>query len=135
MKAACNSVITVLTILTAAALSPSLAAHHSFAAEFDGNKPLTLRGVVTKVDWRSPHIWVYFDVKAADGTITSWQCEGGAPNALTRQGWTRKTFEIGAEVIVDGWEAKDGTHTCNAKAWTLGDGRRVLAGSSAEAAK
>ena len=134
MKRACLLVITVLTFL-AAGFTTRLAAHHSFAAEFDGNRPLTLRGVVTKVDWRSPHIWVYFDVKAADGTTTPWQCEGGAPNALTRQGWSRLTFTIGTEVIVEGWEAKDGTHTCNAKSWTLGDGRRVLAGSSAEAAK
>ena len=131
MKRACLLVITVLTFST----STRLAAHHSFAAEFDGNKPITLRGAVTKVDWRSPHIWIYLDVKNADGTTTAWQCEGGAPNALTRQGWTSKTFAIGGDVIVEGWEAKDGTHTCNAKTWSLGDGRRVLAGSSAEAAK
>ena len=133
MRRRCFLVVTVLTFLLAA--RPALLAHHSFAAEFDGNRPITLRGTVTKVDWRSPHIWIYLDVKAADGTVTAWQCEGGAPNALTRQGWTSRTFTIGGEVIVDGWEAKDGTHTCNAKTWALGDGRRVLAGSSAEAQK
>jgi hypothetical protein len=135
MRRVCHLVITVLALLAAPVLTTPLAAHHSFAAEFDGNKPITLRGVVTKVDWRSPHIWVYLDVKAPDGTVTAWQCEGGAPNALTRQGWTRLTFPIGGEVVVEGWEAKDGTHTCNAKTWSLGDGRRVLAGSSNEAAR
>ena len=129
MRHASLVVITVILLTSSA----SLRAHHSFAAEFDGNKVITLRGTVTKVDWRSPHIWIYLDVKAADGTVTAWQCEGGAPNALTRQGWTSKTFTIGGEIIVEGWEAKDGTRTCNAKTWSLGDGRRVLAGSSAEA--
>jgi hypothetical protein len=122
-------------VLTLLAVPAAVSAHHSFAAEFDGNKPVSLRGVVTKVEWQSPHIWIYLDVKAADGKVTPWQCEGGAPNALTRQGWTRQTFTIGGEVIVEGWEAKDGTHTCNAKTWSLADGRRVLAGSSGEAAK
>jgi len=131
MKRACILAITAFTFLA----STQAAAHHSFAAEFDGNKPITLRGAVTKVDWRSPHIWIYLDVKNADGSTTAWQCEGGAPNALTRQGWTSKTFAIGGEVIVEGWEAKDGTHTCNARTWSLGDGRRVLAGSSAEVQK
>ena len=125
-----------LSLLAAALVTlPALQAHHSFAAEFDGTKALTLKGVVTKVEWQSPHIWIYIDVKEADGKITPWQCEGGAPNALTRQGWTRQTFTIGGEVTIEGWQAKDGTHTCNAKSWALADGRRVLAGSSAEAAK
>jgi hypothetical protein len=119
-------------MLVPLALTVLLTAHHSFAAEFDGNRPITLKGVVTKVEWQSPHIWVYFDVKEADGKITPWQCEGGAPNALTRQGWTRLTFTIGREITVEGWQAKDSTHTCNAKTWTLADGRRVLAGSSAD---
>jgi len=107
-------------------------AHHSFAAEFDGSKPVTLNGTVTNVEWRNPHIWVYLDVKNPDGTVTAWQCEGGAPNALTRQGWSKATFE-GGPLTVEGYLAKDGSKTCNARTWKVG-GRTVLAGSSNESA-
>ena len=107
------------------------AAHHSFVAEFDGDKPVTLKGAVTRVDWRNPHIWVYLDVKDASGKVTPWQCEGGAPNALTRQGWSRTTFTLGEDITVEGWRAKDGTNTCNARTWKLANGQTVLAGSSA----
>ena len=105
------------------------AAHHSFAAQFDGSKPITLQGLVTKVEWRNPHIWVYLDVKNPDGSVTAWQCEGGAPNALTRQGWTRNTLKLGEAVTIDGYLAKDGTKTCNARTWKFG-GRTVFAGSA-----
>jgi hypothetical protein len=106
-----------------------LYAHHSFAAQFDGSKPITLQGSVTKVEWRNPHIWVYLDVKNPDGSLTAWQCEGGAPNALTRQGWSRQDLESGQPLTIVGYLAKDGSKTCNARTWKVGE-RTVLAGSS-----
>ena len=122
-----------ISVACAAAISIVLAAplfaHHSFAAQFDGSKPITLQGTVTKVEWRNPHIWVYMDVKNADGSVTAWQCEGGAPNALTRQGWSRQDLESGEPLTILGYLAKDGSKTCNARTWKVGD-RSVLAGSN-----
>ncbi len=105
-------------------------AHHSFAAEFDGTKPVILQGKVTKVEWQNPHIWVYLDHRNPDGSVTAWECEGGAPNALTRQGWNRGTLPPGTELIIEGYRAKNGTNTCNASTWKLPDGRTVFAGAS-----
>jgi cyclase len=105
-------------------------AHHSFAAEFDANKRVTLKGVVTMVDWRNPHIYVYLNVKDAGGAVTEWACELGPPNVLMRQGWTRNTVKEGDEVTIDGAVAKDASNRCNTRSVTLASGRTVLGGSS-----
>lgn len=112
-----------------AAAVPALA-HHSFAAEYDSKKPVTLTGTVTKIEWLNPHIWVYLDVKDASGKTVKWQCEGGAPNSLTRNGWTKNAVKAGDEVTIQGSLAKDGSNTCSSGTVKLPDGRRVFAGSA-----
>ena len=107
-------------------------AHHSFAAEFDANKRVALKGVVTMVDWRNPHIYVYLNVKDDHGNVTEWACELGPPNVLMRQGWSRNTVKEGDQVTIDGAVAKDSSNRCNARSVTLADGRSVLGGSSEE---
>lgn len=106
-------------------------AHHSFAAEFDSTKPVMLKGSVTKLEWANPHIWVYLDVKDDQGNVQRWQCEGGAPNTLLRNGWSKDSLKPGDQVLIDGYLARDGSKTCNARAVKLPDGRSVFAGSSA----
>jgi Family of unknown function (DUF6152) len=107
-----------------------LSAHHSFSAEFDSNKTVTLTGSVTKLEWMNPHIWVYLDVKETSGSVEHWQCEGGAPNSLTRSGWSRDSLKFGDQITIDGFLAKNGSKTCNMRLVKLADGRSVFAGSS-----
>jgi Family of unknown function (DUF6152) len=109
-----------------------LAAHHSFAAEYDGTKPVVLTGKVSKVEWVNPHSWVYIDVADASGKVVTWACETAPPNALYRQGWRRDSLKNGDQVTIDGFLAKDGSPTMNATSVKMADGRRMFAGSSGD---
>jgi hypothetical protein len=104
--------------------------HHAFGAEFDAKRPIKLRGVVTKMEWINPHAWMHVDVKDADGKVTSWMIEAGTPNTLFRRGFTKDSLKIGTEVLVDGYQAKDGSNTANGRDVTLPDGRKLFIGSS-----
>ena len=116
-------------------LSPfALSAHHSFAAEYDANKPVTLRGKVTKVDWINPHSWVHVDVTDESGKVTNWSCETAPPNMLYRQGWRRDSLKEGDEVTIEGFVAKDGSATMTARSVTLANGRKMFAGSATDGA-
>jgi len=123
--------ISFLATVAGLLLAPAVVlAHHSFSAEFDAAKKITLKGVVTKVDWMNPHIFIYLDVKDDSGAVTHWQCEGGPPNTLMRQGWTRKSVQVGDEITVNGSLAKDGSKLVNSRTIKLADGRTVGAASS-----
>jgi len=121
----------LLTVAGAALFATAaVSAHHSFAAEFDANKPVQMRGTVVKVEWINPHTWIHIDVKEADGKTTRWMIEGGTPNTLLRRGITKTSLPEGTEVLVEGYKAKNGSNRANGRDVTFPDGRKLFMGSS-----
>jgi len=105
-------------------------AHHAFSAEFDAKRPVKLRGTVTKMEWINPHSWIHIDVKDDKGKVVAWMVEGGAPNALLRRGFTKDSLPVGTEILVEGYQAKDGSTRANGRDITLPDGKKLFVGSS-----
>jgi hypothetical protein len=120
-------------IVCALAVMPLLA-HHSFNAEFDDKKPLKLQGTVTEWEMINPHSWIHIDVKNPDGTVTNWMIEGGSPNVLLRFGFTTHSLEVGTEIVVEGYQAKDKSNRAVGAKLTMPDGRRLFLGGSAPGA-
>jgi len=129
MRSKLFSVVAGAALVVTAAAVPVIA-HHSFAAEFDAKKPVKLRGTVTKMEWINPHSWIHIDVKAADGKVEKWMVEGGAPNALLRRGWNKNSLLPGTEILVEGFQAKDGANRANGRDITFADGKKLFVGSS-----
>ena len=123
------SLIALAASLLLAAAAPAFA-HHAFAAEFDAKKPVKLRGTVTKMEWINPHTWLYLDVKKPDGTVEEWMIEAGTPNTLLRRGFTKDSLKAGTEVLVDGYQSKDGSLRANGRDLTLPDGKTLFLGSN-----
>jgi hypothetical protein len=122
-------VVAAAGVVVLAAGAP-VAAHHSFAAEFDGTKPVTLKGTVTKMEWTNPHAWLHIDVRGPDGKVVSWMVEGGAPNALLRRGWNRNSLVAGTAIVVQGFRARDGSNRASGGDLTLPDGKKLFIGST-----
>jgi len=120
----------LLFAMLALAGSLPLFAHHSFAAEFDDQKPIKMTGTIVKVEWQNPHIWFYLDVKNPDGTTTNWGFAGGAPGQLMRRGITKDRLKIGDTVMVEGFRSKDGSNNASGGRLTFPDGRMVLTAGS-----
>src|SRR5437667_3693299 len=128
MKKALTIVLPVGVLLLAAA---PVWAHHAFSAEVDGDKPIKFRGTGTKMEWINPHAWIHIDVKGEDGKVSQWMIEAAAPNALLRRGWTKASLPPGVEILVEGYQAKDGANRANGSIITFTDGKKLFVGSSA----
>ena len=124
------AIAVAVTGLAMSGWASSALAHHAFAAEFDSNKPVNFKGKITKMEWVNPHTWLHIAVQKTDGTSEAWAIEAGTPNVLFRRGFTRDTLPIGLEIVVDGYQAKDGTRRANGRDLTLPDGKKLFLGSS-----
>ena len=122
--------VTAVAGLGLSLLTSSSIAHHSFAAQFDAEKPIELLGTVTKVEWRNPHAWFYIDVEDEDGNFANWGMELGSPNLLMRQGWTRSSMKVGDAVTVEGFHSRDGSNTGNARVITIVASGKILSTKS-----
>ncbi|HEY7335028.1 MAG TPA: DUF6152 family protein [Bryobacteraceae bacterium] len=128
MNSKLNTILAAAGMLVAAALP--VAAHHSFSAEFDAQKPVKLEGKVVKMEWSNPHTWLFIDVTKPDGMVEHWSVEGGAPGVLLRNGWTRDSLPAGTKIVVNGFQSKDGAFRANSRSIEFPDGRKLDTGSS-----
>ena len=126
-----KALVVLFAAVVLLSVSVPVFAHHAFAAEFDAAKPVKFKGTVTKMEWINPHAWIHIDVKGEDGKVASWMIEAAAPNALLRRGWTKASLPVGTEIMVEGYQAKDGANRANGSIITFTDGKKLFVGSSA----
>jgi hypothetical protein len=129
MRTKLATVVCIVGLAFCGAATP-VSAHHAFAAEFDAKKPVSFKGKVTKMEWINPHTWLHVDVKKPDGTVENWAIEAGTPNVLFRRGFTKESLLPGTDVVIEGYQAKDGSHRANGRNLTLPDGKMLFLGSS-----
>lgn len=129
MRTKLSVTVAGIAVLLVLAAVPALA-HHAFAAEFDANKPVKFRGTITRMEWINPHAWIHVSVKKPDGTVEEWMIEAGTPNTLLRRGFTKQSLLPGTEILVDGYQSKDGSRRANGRDLTLPNGQTLFLGSA-----